>query len=219
MSNPVNVFIQKQSLTSKIVIGLFIVFLAGFFFKSCDSKENWEAKYNAYRDTVAVVLKESEERRRVADSAISFADSVLLKADSLAKRNAILIRKNKELSRVNDSTYDALIDSAGNPLSDSLQHYVNLNINQKKEIFGWRVIVDSLNFRLDLNQQIINSLTFANDSLNASNLSLINQLSNLPKPKSEKIAWIIPLPSRKTSFLIGVATGLATFIIADNLVK
>lgn len=62
----------------------------------------------------------------------------------------------------------------------------------------------------------IDKLTFANGLLNVSNDSLRKLITTVPEYKQPKIIGFIPYPSRKTSFVAGIVTGVASTLIIDH---
>lgn len=217
--------------TAKIVILILIAILAGSFvlsFMRESEIDRWREEYEIYRDSAQAAVEWGQAQALLADSALQFADSTNAIADSLTHEYNVLKGQldainqyNEDIADQNDSLFVEVTEGA-TTVEEALENtpeithpWVELafslyqeNSGLKEEIGLWKLQIDNLERRdVERVKTIValeNAVFFQTERAD----SLESVILNMPEgPPSEKLFGIIPLPSRKTSLIVGAIIG------------
>ena len=226
--------------SAKIAITVLLAFLVLSAARSCNSEneiDRWRTKYNNFRETAqsdAEILSDSLNAR--TDSVIAVVKTADERADSLtteiAERNdeiEDLHTRTEEIAVANDSTFAALtqgndVEAVVDENIPQAEHWIRLVYGQQDQI--GLLIQSNIKFSeqvWDLEQREVERVTAA-DALRAGMVfqtqradSLQIIVLNIPEgPPKESLLWIIPLPSRQTSFILGGITTIVGYFAFDK---
>ena len=169
--------------------------------------KNYQTQIAAYQDTTKVLLDQNKNVEKA---------NLLLKAaaDSLQK---ISVDKEKQLTTTikNATVAKKIADSKIAQLQQENAFCENVCADWKNTALNEQKVSDSLKkatqddstaFAAQITS--FGKLTAAYDNRGVEIRNLSSQLQKVPVYKPEKILWIIPLPSRKASFIAGGIIGL-----------
>jgi len=231
-----------SSLAKLVIIGLVALLIGSFVlsFSKESALDRWKEGYEAYRDSAIAAVEWGREQELKADSALAFADSANAVADSLKQANEVIqaqtraaARRNRQLAAKNDSLFAEVSSGAANVeeavanTPEVIHPWVRLafslyeeNSSLKQEIDLWKLQVDNFERRDTVRVETILALedavifqTERADSLEAIILALPEG------PSSEKLFGLIPLPSRKMSFIVGTTVGVITTAVILGQLK
>lgn len=164
-------------------------------------------------DAVAPHIAQIDTLKKQAKVAIAYSDSLdkeNKKADKkIGKLQKDIDRLNRtrptqaeldSLERWADSVYATLSDSAKAAYSGIIPRQYTLIKKQDSTIKKQDTLIFKKDSIIDLKTGQLSAMTDARDSLK-------KVLENIPKSPKQPHWWKIPAPSRKTSLLVGIATG------------
>lgn len=201
--------------TAKLLLIFASLLTIGSVFRSCNSQSNLEKfreEYATYRDSVQLTLNQADSLNRLAQAQRDSAAKALAKSDSISQQLDSLAEITDRLHQRNDSlTQVVLSDTTTPPLV-------------KQVIAGLTAENDSLRSQLDLakerDEKRLRAIAlFRGEAETQKNRAdeLEDRLRRLPQgPKSEKLLGLIPLPSRTTSFFVGVGVGVVASSLTDR---
>jgi beta-galactosidase/beta-glucuronidase len=203
----------NRTITLIIIGALTMMFL--YFAKSCDSPNDvkYRAQIQAYQDSNIATLKYADSVKKVNDVLQATADSSAKAANA---REQKIVEANKKLVIQKAATEKKLHD---------LQ---TANANCEGTCGQWRNVAEEEHAQLDsaasLHKQ--DSTAFQEQKTATANLQIIvdndkgtiaalEKRVSVPVPTyhEPKLLGFIPLPSRKHSFIAGVALGVVSMIV------
>lgn len=231
---------QNFNATAKLLLTIGAIALALSLWHSFTSEsaiDRWKDGYNSWKDSAEVRKTQADSLQLLADNALVIADSAAARADSVTieiqhrdERITELELETEIIAVSNDSTFDALTD--GRPenevVADNLPvvapwiHLTfslreeNSALNQRIKLLGSQVIdfkrrdVDRLTTIMSL-RTAVKLQTARADSLDVIVIGIP------PAPPTEKFLGIIPLPSRKTSLIIGTVLGVVVIKTIEQI--
>ncbi len=219
-----------------VVVGIALVVSLIHSLTAESKAERWRDDYEAWRDTAEVRAEQADSLRELADSAEMVANTSQAAADSIRgeiqTRDRIILDMQAEsdsVREVNDSTFDELVD--GRPeeevvtaSSDETKPWVRLTFDLREEIWQLASQVKVFEIQVDDYRTAARKDSTTIGSLRASLFFQTARADTLersvitipPAPPRERLLGIIPLPSRKTSFLVGLGVGIVTYIAVDK---
>ena len=228
--------------SAKIILTFLAVLLAGSVFRSCASEsklDQWRTDFEDFRNTAqsdATAL--SDSLRAITDSAIAVAEHASIEAneltDRLGNRDSIIqaIQSRREEFEVkNDSTFNELtegqnVDDVVAQEHPTAEPWIRLTFSLISEVDMLREQVDLFEYQTFLFEQRdvarqteIRSLRAGLTFQTARGDSLEVIVFNIPGPPPKERFLLIPLPSRKTSFLAGGIVGTVVYIFLDKFIR
>lgn len=189
-----------------------MVALVLWFAQTCTSTDIPLDKYNhavqTWKDSTSRVLANNDSAMKIVFETKKQADSLALLA---AKKDTAI---NKLNTKVN--VYKAKADSLYKVATHDSTVCVNLCDTWKATAIGYKVVVDSQakiinqdSVRYAEEVEAYRKLGISYTTVVGLNDTLATELKRpIPVYKEEKLLGFIPLPSRKTSFVVGLVTGV-----------
>lgn len=188
-----------------IVTGVCLIGYTCYHVNSSTDQSTYQTEINTWKSRANKVLSDNNSLRTSVDSLNLLVHKNNLKADSLHTKIAAL--ENSTLK--NRQNNDIILTGLENSLPDTCKHALDLAKSYRSESDTLRLALndatqlDSIRgvqiFQLETN---VNNLTVQNDSLK-------HVIVDVPVYKPQKFLGLFRLPSRKTSFVVGVALGVA----------
>lgn len=225
---------QEFNKTAKTVIIILAVVLIGSFVLSFaqESKiDRWREAYEEFQDSAQAVLEFADSVEALADSAMAVADSAKQVADSVTQEIEIVNaqaaaarRQNRVLEARNDSIFDEItegvedVEEAVAAAPEPAKPWVRLSFSLRNENLELRNEVDLLHMQINNFEIRDNARLGTIAALEATVIFQKERADSLEAivlaipdaPPREKLLGIIPLPSRKTSFVVGAVVGVVT---------
>lgn len=211
----------------KGLIAIILIVAISFSLGKCSAGPSEFDKWKTERDSVLksneILKKENKEIVSKNDSIDKILNTVNKSNQQLDERLKQQRAKTNSLQQRNDSLYKELENIE---VAEECREAVDA---AKKVAEGYREETQELRKEvLILNQKDVNNKILIgglqaqrlNDSkiignLTTENRRLTNLVNDVPDPDKE-LFGLIPLPSRKTSFVVGVVTGIGVALVIDN---
>ena len=210
----------------KVAVGIIVIALVAYFVGSCDNKKKSDEAAKAKQEAAQLKQKNDSIQMLVVASQLQVKIlqdtqiTVLKHAASLSAKIAVKDKQNDSLLKVIETK------EAAQPASDScksqVEEVITLAESYKTSRDSLKVVVGDLRFALKSDTAIIKEkdkqLSDKDDQLKNVNKNLKDAITDLDKEQHQKFLGI-PLPDRKTSFAVGVGTGIIASLAAFVHIK
>lgn len=203
---------------AKVLLTVAVMLVGSSLYHSCNSDNalaQFRHKYEVYRDSTEALLKQNDVLKAIAKVQHDSAEAANAKADLLSRRINSLAASNKTLHHSNDSlTTVVLADTTVPPEAKVLI----ANLEVEVDSLTAQVVLDSIR---DEQRLKVIALFRTQAETNERRADVLEaQLRALPNgPKKEKLLGLIPLPSRQTSFFVGLGVGVVSHVVVNKLTK
>jgi hypothetical protein len=171
-----------------------------------DQMKAWQARATEAEQNNDVLIKENTRLTQYSDS----IGKVVAKRDGKINK---LIASADSARKKNDSTLITL----ENTLPDTCKLALNLAKNYRGEADSLHKAVDSAKVSISELKSSTDSLKLSNKGLLTQNTNLLRIIADVPVYKEPKLLKIFPMPTRKTSFIVGGVVGvIATALIVNK---
>lgn len=167
------------------------------------AKSDYEAKMEVWKQERDTLLAHNERLNIETDSlqqAVMTRDSVFTVKQNELNRS---VRRSREIT----AKLDAALDSLRRVVPAECDSVVKIADGYRAEIDSLNVVIVKKDSIIGARQSDIWVLNGTVDSLQNENQKLVDKLNDVPEYQEEKLLGFIPLPSRKLTFLIGLAAG------------
>jgi len=220
---------NKSAKMALSILALFLIVSLAHSFSSEGKLGQWRQDYEDFQQTAEQTTQFADSLQLVVDSAQLVVDSMIMHSFLMSE---ILLDRNIQIERLrttrveievrNDSTFETLtggkseeeVVSSEPPQAEpwirlSFSYWEQIDILMREnELLGSQIT--DLELRDVIRLGTITSLqtSLRSETRRADTLQTI--VFQIPEaPPSEKILGFIPLPSRKTSFIVGAIAGVA----------
>lgn len=195
-----------------IIVGIIGIGFVGDYFLS-ESLSKYENDMKAWKITATRALDENMALRSILEQSDS---TIAREARKVAAKDTLIAGLQDSIKKVRAKRPN--VDSVLVSLPDTCvgARIVIENLVQENELLTTLVVEDSL--RNESQKIRIAELTFQNDSLKVHNDSLVKLLRTVPVYKAPRILNILPMPTRKQSFVTGTIIGIVVGIIYEKQV-
>lgn len=221
---------NKSAKILLIVAALAVAVSLYFSFTQESALDKWRTGFEAWKDSAAVTLIRADSLKQLSDSSLAVANEANARADTLTgeiKERDKRIEELEEETRIStaatDSTFDALTGGlpetavvAANPSSAEAWIRLTFSLRETNSLLLRRIVLFEVQVhdfeqldeeRLTTIIALRSSLNFQTARADALEVTVKSAPSSPPK---ERFLGFIPLPSRKTSLLVGIGLGLVT---------
>lgn len=220
-----------------IVAALAVAASLYYSFTTESAMDKWRTGFDAWKDSAAVRLVQADSLKQLSDSSLAVADEANARAEVLTgeiverdKRIDELEEETRISTEATDSTFDAMTGGqsesvvvAANPASAEAWIRLTFRLRETNSLILRRIVLFEVQVhdfeqrdeeRLSTIIALRSSLTF--QTARADSLEVT--VKSIPDaPPTEKFLGLIPLPSRKTSLLVGIGLGLvAAFAVTGS---
>lgn len=204
---------MRQVLTG-IATAILLVLVA-FWYGSC-GKTTREGEYaqqmKQWKMERAALLR-ANDSARVANVKLK---AVVDSAEALTRVQSTKIVALSEKANRFRTISDSIRASLNGTLPDTCDAALALADRYRVEGDTLRIALRVAGERDSTQKVVISSLTLSNANLTTLNERMAKQLRILPEYMPKKFLGFIPLPSRSTSFLVGVLAGVGTAIVVSR---